>query len=125
MPIRQILLLDKQKVEPVDPVEQASTWATKMTKWEASGPGDLPRAMTRLERRYGLPSNTFWSLRYRKPKDIFTKVYLKLAAAYEAERQRQLRLLEHEQTIAIAAGASAAVVRAASDLSGVEIPRRR
>jgi len=59
-------------------VDQAAVWARELTRQEARGPGDLSNAWRRLEARYGVPAATFWSLRYRKPKDILASVYFRL-----------------------------------------------
>ncbi len=98
-------------------VDQAAGWARALTQSEARGPGDLDNAWQRLEARYGVPASTFWSLRYRKPKDIVASIYLRLRGAYEAECQRQMRKLHHEIEITKAiAGADHAAVRAAEAL---------
>jgi hypothetical protein len=77
-------------------VNQAASWARVLTQCESRGPGDLPNAWRRLEARYGVPVQTFWALRYRRPKDILASIYLQLSAAYQAECQRQMRKLAHE-----------------------------
>jgi hypothetical protein len=77
-------------------VNEAQEWAKSLTRWEARGPGDLENAMRRLETRYGIDSNTLWSLRYRPPKRIFVDVYEQLRAAYQHERERQRKLLDNE-----------------------------
>ena len=104
-------------------VEHASTLAEDLLRWETRGPGDTENAMRRLARRYGVPYATFWRLRYRQPKDIYLSVYLKLRAAYDAERSRQLDRLCHdiEKTAAVA-GADCDSVRAAQAL--VDAARR-
>jgi hypothetical protein len=56
-------------------------------------------AMRRLEARYGISFNTFWSLRYRPPKDVVTSVYFRIKAAWEDARLRQFRALQHELKI--------------------------
>lgn len=80
-------------------VREASTKASWMVQRESRGPGDLPNAMRRLEQRYGISYHVLQSLRYRKPQDILASVYARICEAYEAERGRQLRLLEHECSI--------------------------
>lgn len=55
--------------------------------------------MRRLEAKYGIPWRTFWQLKYRAPADVMVGVYLQLAAAYQAECERQQRLLDHEREI--------------------------
>ncbi len=89
------------------PVDQAAEWANEMVLRETRGPGDLPNAMERLERRHALPAKTLWSLRYRRPKDIFASLYFKLGQAYQAECERQMRRLSHELEITrLATGAA-------------------
>lgn len=96
-------------------VNEAAGWARTLTQRESRGPGDIENAWRRLEARYGVPATTFWSLRYRKPKDVLASVYFRLRDAYEAECARQMRLLQHELTITKAkAGTSHPVVVAAS-----------
>lgn len=95
-------------------VASAKSWADDLVRRESRGPGDMENAMRRLESRYGIPWRTFWALRYRPPTDLFVSVYNRLHAAYEAERERQIRLLSHETAITkiIAGPASPAVVAA-------------
>lgn len=81
-------------------VSEAKEWASHMVVREMRSPGDLENAMRRLEGRYGIPWRTFWNLRYRPPADILVGVWRQLHAAYEAECQRQERLLAHERHIA-------------------------
>jgi hypothetical protein len=45
------------------------------------------------------PYSALWRLRYRKPKDIWASVYVKLQAAYLAACERQKRKLAHETAI--------------------------
>jgi hypothetical protein len=80
-------------------VDQAEGWAKRLTQSEARGPGDMENAWRRLESRYGVPWRTFWALRYRKPRDLTASVYHRLAAAYTAECERQMKLLRHEISI--------------------------
>lgn len=77
-------------------VDDAASWARWLTQRETRGPGDMPNAWRRLERRYGIPWRTFWKLRYRPPKQIATSLYFAMQDAWRAERDRQLRLLQHE-----------------------------
>lgn len=95
-------------------VDQAASWAKRLTQNEARGPGDMENAWRRLECRYGVPWRAFWALRYRKPRELSVSIYQRLAAAYAAECERQMRLLRHELEItkAIAGTADAAVVAA-------------
>lgn len=98
-------------------VDQAVTWAKRLTQAEARGPGDLENAWRRLEVRYGVPWRAFWSLRYRRPKEIAASIYLRLQAAYAAECERQMRRHQHEFEITKAkAGANHPAVVAAAAL---------
>lgn len=104
-------------------VEEAASKASWMVRREVRGPGDLLPAMNRIEQRYGVPYSVLWALRYRKPKDILVSVYARISAAYEAERERQRRLLEHEATIESAkTGFGRAVMGEAQGLSRKGIP---
>ena len=95
-------------------VDQAEGWAKRLTQSEARGPGDMEPAWRRLEARYGVPWRTFWALRYRKPRDITASIYHRLAAAYSAECERQMRRLQHdiEITRQITGPSNAAVAQA-------------
>ena len=75
---------------------QARDWANELVRRESRGPGDMENAMRRLEARHGIGWRTFWELRYRTPADVLVGVYLKIAAAYQSECERQERLLRHE-----------------------------
>lgn len=98
-------------------VDQAATWAKRLTQQEARGPGDIENAWRRLECKYGIPWRTFWSLRYRKPRELTASIFHRLAAAYSAECERQMRLLKHDIEITKAiTGSDSAVVRAAEAL---------
>ena len=100
-------------------VEQAASWARELTRREVRGPGDLENAWRRLEARYGVPVNTFWQLRYRRPKDIVASLYFRLSGAYQAECERQMRRLKYEIEITKAiAGPDHAVVRKIEALVG-------
>jgi hypothetical protein len=104
-------------------VDQAAEWAKALTRSETRGPSDQPHAWRRLEARYGIPSQTFWSLRYRKPRDIAVSIYMRLQAAYQAECERQTNRLLHEIEITKKiAGASHAAVVAAEALVSEENP---
>lgn len=78
-------------------VLSAQDKAAQLIRWESRGPDDIDSAMSRLARRYaGLTKGLLWSLRYRPPKRLWADAYAGLILAYEAERERQRRLLEHE-----------------------------
>lgn len=80
-------------------VDEATGWARRLTQVEARGPGDMENAWRRLEHKHGIPWRTFWSLRYRPPRDLSISIYHRLRSAYEAECERQIRRLEHEIAI--------------------------
>lgn len=102
-------------------VDSAAEMAGKLVAREMRGPGDIPNAMRRIEARYGVPAETLRSLRYQKPKTILAHVYARIAAAYEAEIERQHRLLDHERSITKAKnGFAAALVRTADALARKE-----
>jgi hypothetical protein len=104
-------------VTDVTAVDQAASWAKRLTLSEARGPGDMENAWRRLEARYGVPWRSFWSLRYRRPNEIAASIYLRLQAAYVAECERQMRRHQHELEITRAkAGADCAAVVAAEAL---------
>lgn len=78
-------------------VDDAAKWADGLLARTYRGPGDTIEAATyRAEQKYGVPAQTFWALRYRRPKDILASVYLKLKCAYEHECQRQEAKLRYE-----------------------------
>lgn len=81
-------------------VDEAAVWADGLLDRVYRGPGDTIEAATfRAEQRYGVPAQTFWALRYRKPKALLAHIYLSLKAAYEAECDRQEAKLRHELEI--------------------------
>jgi hypothetical protein len=97
--VRKSSLQGKQMSDAAAHVEQAAAWAKTLTQSESRGPGDLENAWRRLESRYGVSTQTFWSLRYRRPKEIASHIYLRLLTAYRAEHDRQMRLLRNELEI--------------------------
>lgn len=108
---------EHQKMNPVECVESATKWADSLVRFEARGPGDLDNAMRRVERRHGVPYSALWALRYRKPKDVMASIYFRLRDAFEAERERQIRLMEHQIEIEKAAGNISNSVHAAEALA--------
>jgi hypothetical protein len=95
-------------------VTSARQWANGLVQRETRGPGDTENAMRRISARYGVDFQALWALRYRPPKRVFADTYFALKHAYEAECERQLRLLNHELTITKAkAGPAHHSVRAA------------
>lgn len=98
-------------------IEQAERWARSLTSSESRGPGDLENAWHRLEAKYDVPFGLFWSLRYRKPKELVVSAYFRLQAAYQAECDRQMRKLKHDLELTKAvAGPDDATVHAAQAL---------
>lgn len=90
-------------------VVEARRWADALVEREYSGPGDtIEAAMWRAERRWGIDRTTFYSLRYRPPREIFVSVYMRLKAAYVSECERQEARLQHELMLTKAAGLNAA-----------------
>lgn len=89
-------------------VADASRWAGALLQREHRGPGDtLDAAMWRAEQKWGIDHNTFWSLRYRPPRDIVVSVYMRLKSAYEHEIQKQEARLQHELMLSKAVGLNA------------------
>ena len=102
-------------------LDQAAKWSKDLTRMKARGPGDTENAMRQIEREYGIDYGFLWSLRYRRDRlrIISISVYEKIAAAYRAECERQLRKLQHEITITeTLAGSDHASVRAGKTLVG-------
>lgn len=88
-------------------LKEARAWADELTAMEIAGPGDLEPAWRRLEARYGVPFQTFWSLRYRNDlKDIWGSVHAMLRLALEDERSRRARKLSIKQDIQAITGGS-------------------
>lgn len=94
-------------------VDEAAEKAKYLVHREWRGPGDMDNAMRRVEQRYGVAYSALWALRYRKPKDILMGVYTRIVHAYDAELDRQRRLLDHEFAAAKAAGVSKIAISAA------------
>lgn len=86
-------------------VADAQRWAGALVEREHRGPGDtIDAAMWRAEQKWGIERSTFWSLRYRPPREMFVSVYMRLRQAYETECVRQEARLQHELMLAKAAG---------------------
>lgn len=77
-------------------ISDARYWANQLVLRESRGPGDTENAMRRIASRYGVDFGALWSLRYRPPPRIFADVYFALRSAYQAECERQLRMLRHD-----------------------------
>ena len=110
--------LQEKQVSPTAFVDDAASKARWIVQREVRGPGDLDNAMRRVEARHGLPYSLLWSLRYRRSKDILTSYYVAILNAYEAECERQKKLIEHERAITRAkSGFAASLVSAADALA--------
>jgi len=94
----------------VDEAREISGW---LVSRETRGPGDTDNAMRRVEQRYGIPHAILWACRYRPPKNTGAAIFVRLREAYQAETDRQQRLLAHEIELAKAARPDAFLVRAA------------
>jgi hypothetical protein len=78
-------------------VDEAAVWADQLVSRVYRGPGDtIEAAHHRAEKKYGVPAQTFWALRYRRPKDLLASVYRQLRSAYQQEVERQEAKLRHE-----------------------------
>jgi len=103
-------------------VDRAAGWADALIRREHRGPGDtVEAARGRVARKYRLPENLLWALRYRKPKRIWADLYLSLEAAVAAQIESQEARLAHEieLTKAITSSkASRALVHEAEALLG-------
>ena len=112
----------KMSTALVDDVAEKARW---LVQRESRGPGDLEGAMRRLETRYGIPYGVLWSLRYRRPADIWGSALVAIYAAHDDMHGRQLAALRHEQAITDAktrigsylARAAAAVAGSKGDLT--------
>lgn len=90
----------EQKVTDLSAVDEAATWADLLERREFRGPGDtLEAARLRAARKHKVPERAFWSLRYRKPKDIAGSIYRSLQRAVAAEVERQEAKLAHQLEI--------------------------
>lgn len=85
-------LHSEQTVSEAAYINEAARWADWLTKTEARGLRDTAGAWSRLEQKYGLSSQVFWSLRYRKPKTLIVSIYMRLKAAYDFEKYKQGQL---------------------------------
>lgn len=101
-------------------VDDAEKLAERMLELEVRGPGDIESAMRRIEARYGVPYQSLWNLRYRKPKEIAAHVYAALVAAYDDQCEKHARALDHERQITQAKSLFSRALVAASDALGCE-----
>lgn len=119
-------LRQEQIVTGATLVADVAKKANALVAREYRGPGDtIEGAMSRAERRWGVPFQTFWSLRYRPPKDVLASIYLTIQSAYEAavaSQEARLReaLQDTRKALGDAASTSAAVAAAASYLDALD-----
>ncbi len=113
---KNALRQEKQLYDGEAVVSEATVWAEALLQRTYRGPGDtIEAASYRAEQKYGVPAQTFWALRYRKPKDILASIYRTLQAAYEAECGRQEARLRHELEMAKALQGGATLEAAISE----------
>jgi hypothetical protein len=94
-------MTDLTVVDDADAVDKAAVWADALLDRVHQGPGDTVEAsMHRAEQAYGIPAQTFWALRYRKPKQMAVAAWLRIKAAYDTACARQEAKLRHELEIA-------------------------
>jgi hypothetical protein len=76
-----------KEMSAADYVLRAQSWAKQLEEHEAQG-GTLESARYRLQMKFGIPVQAFWSLRYRPPKQIAADLYdrLRHACLVQAER---------------------------------------
>lgn len=106
-------------------IAEASIWATALVSKQGPAKTDpYSRVAAKLSQIAGepVPRSKIYSLVRRSGslKSIASHIREALASAYAAECARQQRLLEHEISIAKAAGASSALISAASGLVGMD-----
>lgn len=80
-------------------INEVREWANFLVMREYCGPGQMERALDRASMKTGVDRGILWSLRYRPTTEIFASAYFQLKAAYEAECERQERLLSAERQI--------------------------
>ena len=100
-------------------VQEAAQWSRELMRMRVRGPGDAENALRGIEREYGISYSTLWQLRYRLSavKKISAGTYATIKAAYDAERLRQFKKLQHEIEITErVAGADSDAVGAAKSL---------
>ena len=95
---------NSRKDVPPMSVEAATEYVRVMVQRESNGPGDLDRAMSRLEQRYGLPFWSLWYLRKGRAKTVEASLLARIRGAYLDMCQRQASNLLHEIEMEAAAG---------------------
>ena len=83
-----------------DAVNKAAKWAEALLTRVHRGPGDnIDSAMHRAEQKYGIPAQTFWALRYRRPKEMGVAAWAFIKSVYDAECGRQEAIVRHDLTV--------------------------
>lgn len=103
-------------------IDTAVQYANRIVALEMAG-GDLPAALTRLERRYGLGRRALEHLRLGRAKTCEIGLFGRLRAAYLDQCERHLRRLEAEIAQLNAVGGDHAVpdIAAEVDRLGAQI----
>lgn len=86
------------KMSDVALLNEAAGISRELTRMRARGPGDVENAMRQIESEYGIEYGFLWSLRYRldRLKFISASTLNRIRAAYQAERERQIRKAAYE-----------------------------
>jgi hypothetical protein len=90
--------------------ELARGWARRLEDWEAERLNKpVVEARPMLAARIGVSPGTLENIRRDRVKELRPSIIERLRAAYQAEREKQLKLLEHdlEITRALAPGSRA------------------
>jgi hypothetical protein len=90
--------MSSKKQHPVHPmtIDAASDYARRIVDEESRGPGGLERALTLLERHYGLTRWQLNHLRSGRAKSCEMGLYERLRSAYLDICQKQVSRLQHE-----------------------------
>jgi hypothetical protein len=109
-------MTDATVTTEADAVQRAAKWADALLAKVHRGPGDnVETAMYRAEQKYGIPAQTFWSLRYRPPKMMGVAAWSFIKSVYEAECTRQEAKLRHELELAKALQGNSTLAAAISE----------
>jgi hypothetical protein len=74
----------------------AHSYVKRMVERESAGWGDTNLAISRLERKYGIPFWTINNIRTGRAKTIEAGVFARIKAAYIDMCERQIARLQHE-----------------------------